>query len=68
MITLLMRVMTLLMSVWKKRENDVDPEVENVPYWKEAKEERILRFDISRMILNGVSVELIKKCTRITIL
>jgi hypothetical protein len=47
-------------------DNDVDPEVENVQYWKETNEERIVRLDISRMILNGVSVELIKKCTRLT--
>jgi hypothetical protein len=37
-----------------------DPQTANIPFKNETSEERLVRLDISRMILNGASIEKIK--------
>jgi hypothetical protein len=45
----------------EESDNNVDPETENVPFGNETNEEKIVRLDISRMILKCANVKKIKQ-------
>jgi hypothetical protein len=44
----------------EKSSDEEDPQTVNMPFKNETSEERLVRLDISRMILNGASIEKIK--------
>jgi hypothetical protein len=39
---------------------EADPQIKNIPFLKKTSEERLVRLDISRLILDGASLERIK--------